>query len=88
VLAAFNAQLYPFDLLASEIHSHGDNTRNPFYDVLVVMNNAELNISNDDSDLMKALQIEEISPAETTSKLDLSFFIYDDVDWKFRCIGR
>lgn len=82
-LEAYEYQEYPYDKLVEELKPETLEGRNPFYDVLLVMNNEGL---NGDMDEMKKLQdilgISELQSDERTSKLDVSFFIDDEP-----CIG-
>ena len=78
-LEAYAHQSYPFYQMVEELGGGATEDRNAYYDVLVVMNNAELNGSRVDNDrLWKLLQIEEVEVKEEISKLDLTFFISEE----------
>lgn len=78
-LAAFDHQVYPYGLLVEEFYPDGNvNNRNPFYDVLIVMNNRELNgTAQRQSDLQEILGAEKISLDSSTSKVAITFFVTD-----------
>lgn len=78
-LEAYEHQAYPFDRLVEDLNIQPQQNRNPIYDVIVVMNNAELNGRKKDIEEMKeTLGVESILIDEQTSKLDLSFFFDDE----------
>ncbi|WP_343746185.1 amino acid adenylation domain-containing protein [Chitinophaga sp.] len=78
VLDAFDHQDYPYDKLVEDLIVTGKEDRNPFYDVLVVMNNADLNGSHSDFEKLEQLTgLQGIPIEDNISKLDLSFFVSD-----------
>jgi amino acid adenylation domain-containing protein len=78
ILAAFDHQEYPYDKLVEDLILTRKEDRNPFYDVLVVMNNAGLNGSQSDFDKLEQLTgLQGIPIEDHISKLDLSFFVSD-----------
>ncbi len=84
-LDAFEHQIYPYDLLVEELNSQANPLENPFYNVLIVMNNPELNITNADmNDLRKHFDISPFKVEKNTAKLDLSLFVTDEES--FRCM--
>jgi amino acid adenylation domain-containing protein len=78
-LSAFDHQVYPYGLLVEEFYPDGStNNRNPFYDVLIVMNNSELNgTAQRQTDLEEILGAEKISLDSNTSKVAITFFVTD-----------
>lgn len=44
-LGAYEHQVYPFDELVGQVHVKNDTSRNPLFDVMVVLQNAELHSS-------------------------------------------
>ncbi len=84
-LDAFEHQIYPYDLLVEELNTQNNSLENPFYNVLIVMNNPELNIADSDlNELKKHFDITPFKVEKNTTKLDLSLFVTDEKD--FRCM--
>jgi mycobactin peptide synthetase MbtE len=78
VLEAYQYQEYPFGMLVEELVTDTGDNNNPFYDVLMVVNNTGLNGDISDwAKLEQALGVEEVHTKDGISKLDLSFFIID-----------
>jgi mycobactin peptide synthetase MbtE len=78
VLEAYEYQSYPFGMLVEDLATDTGENNNPFYDVLIVVNNTGLNGNvNDWAKLEQALGVQEIDTKDGISKLDLSFFIID-----------
>jgi mycobactin peptide synthetase MbtE len=79
ILEAYAHQSYPFYWLVEELNKDAAENRNAFYDVLLVMNNAELNGRRDHMDQLKELTgVQEVVVKEDISKLDLTFFLSDE----------
>jgi amino acid adenylation domain-containing protein len=73
-LQAYKHQGYPLDLLTEEL-----SNRIPFYNVLVVLNNSELNGRKRDlQKLSTFLSLEHLEIVPQAAKLDLSFFCGDE----------
>lgn len=73
---AYQHQIYPFDKLVEEFWKDKPNNRNPFYDVLLVVNDANHLVESQNTEA-KAFIIEEFEIANESSKFDLTFFILD-----------
>lgn len=79
VFEALEHQAYPYDKLVDEIAPEVDEGRNPFYDVLMVMNNSELNGSQENlTALQEEMGAERIALFGSNSKVALTLFISDD----------
>jgi mycobactin peptide synthetase MbtE len=79
ILDAYAHQAYPFYSLVEELNKDAAENRNALYDVLVVLDNAELSGSKEDNEQLKRLLgAEEVRVQEDISKLDLTFFIMDE----------
>ncbi|MEE1056511.1 MAG: amino acid adenylation domain-containing protein, partial [Acutalibacteraceae bacterium] len=75
-LKAFDNQEYPLENLIEALHISRDNSRNPLFDVMLVLQNNVVN-----KDQPGELIIEEgVNQKGRTSKFDLSFNISSDVD--------
>ncbi len=72
-LDAFEHQIYPFDRLVDELHLHRDISRNPLFDVLVILQNTKIghdaHRQNNESLRVSGYGDRPI----LTSKLDLTF---------------
>ena len=79
-IKAFRFQDYPFDSLVDDFFDESKaSSSNPFYDVLLVMNNSELNAKQEDlSKLSELMNFEWISLKNNFSKVDLTFLINDE----------
>lgn len=76
---AYENQEYPFDLLVDDFTSSLLKSDNPFYNVLVVMNNKGLMGDKAmTSWLGDEVKIQSVKIIEESSKVDLSFLCYDD----------
>ncbi|MDH4471662.1 MAG: amino acid adenylation domain-containing protein [Fluviicola sp.] len=72
-LEAYEHQFYPFDELVSEVYHIGDASRNPLFDVVVVLQNTELS-PKDVATLPDGLQISHFEEQERkVSLFDLRF---------------
>jgi amino acid adenylation domain-containing protein len=82
VIQAMDHQDYPFDRLVEELSgAQEQSVHNPFYNVLVVMNNNGLNISNENlTSFQEELGLELYDVPAKISKLDLTFFIMEEQD--------
>jgi microcystin synthetase protein McyB len=79
VFEAYSHQVYPYDKLVEQYYPPPtEEGRNPFYDVLVVMNNEDLNGSKENLQVLETLMgAQKISLNGITSKCALTFFITD-----------
>ena len=69
---AYEHQVYPFDELVEQLPLHRDRSRNPLFDVMVTLQNADNLKANIQS--LGAITIEEYNIEESTiSKFDLGF---------------
>ncbi|MFT7036634.1 MAG: polyketide synthase PksJ, partial [Cyclobacteriaceae bacterium] len=78
ILEAYENQLYPFDLLVEDLRIKPHVSRNPIYDVMIVMDTERTFTESDDdfdSNLQKFLEVESIEPEYPVSKLDLTYFV-------------
>jgi len=72
-MGAFENQEYPFDELVSELDIKQDRSRNPIFDVMVVLQNADLNSAISDVSL-KDINVTAYTPeAHTSSLFDIKF---------------
>lgn len=79
IAGALENQDYPFDRLVEELGTGRGPSGNPFYTVLVVMNNNGLNADKEDvKGLEEAFGIQPYSFRPDISKLDLSFFLTEE----------
>jgi amino acid adenylation domain-containing protein len=76
-LEVYEHQVYPFDALVEELPLRRDTSRNPLFDVLVILQNHD--ISNKKALLSQEnLQVERFEAGESpTSKFDLTFSFMD-----------
>src|SRR5690606_29722935 len=73
-LSAFEHQFYPLDKLVDELNVQRDLSRNPLFDVVVVLQNNDLSYSfNPSYSESSSLSVTSFSPESTTSKFDLTF---------------
>ncbi|MBL0743085.1 non-ribosomal peptide synthetase [Chryseolinea lacunae] len=76
VLDGYEHQAYPFDVLVEDLHAQRDDGRNPFYDVVVVLNNTGLAGGDRElRELEKTLGVKEVGVQNRSSKIDLTFFV-------------
>ncbi|MGB8194023.1 MAG: condensation domain-containing protein, partial [Chitinophagaceae bacterium] len=72
-LAAYQHQVYPFDELIEQLNIRKDMSRNPLFDVMVVLQNADAGRASIEKDLGE-LKVEPYAAAEhVISKFDLLF---------------
>ncbi|WP_442591972.1 amino acid adenylation domain-containing protein [Pedobacter sp. AW31-3R] len=72
-LGAYEHQVYPFDELVDELNLHRDMSRNSLFDVLIVLENAEM-VRKEGQKTLDKLQIREYFDHQVIkSKFDLSF---------------
>lgn len=72
-LGAYEHQVYPFDELVGQVNVQNDTSRNPLFDVMVVLQNAELRSSKTPESLGD-LQIHDYQGArDFVSSFDLTF---------------
>ncbi|MDK7930538.1 condensation domain-containing protein, partial [Staphylococcus hominis] len=69
-LAAYEQQEYPFESLVNDLVGDRDPSRNPLFDVMLVLQNNETNHAN-----FGHSRLTHIPPQSTTAKFDLSFII-------------
>ena len=74
-LGAYEHQEYPFESLVNDLIDERDASRNPLFDVMLVLQNNETNHAN-----FGHSQLTHIPPQSTTAKFDLSFIIEEDQD--------
>lgn len=74
-LAAYEHQEYPFDCLVADLDQAHDASRNPLFDVMLVLQNNETNHSH-----FGHSKLTHIPPKSVTSKFDLAFIIEEDCD--------
>ena len=74
-LGAYEHQEYPFESLVNDLMDERDASRNPLFDVMLVLQNNETNHAN-----FGHSQLTHIPPQTTTAKFDLSFIIEEDRD--------
>jgi len=75
-LNAYEYQLYPFDELIDELHLDRNPSRNPLYDVVVVLQNSNINQEASEVEIDKFNNIEiidNIRREDVVSKFDLVF---------------
>lgn len=72
-LAAYEQQEYPFESLVNDLVGDRDPSRNPLFDVMLVLQNNETNHAN-----FGHSRLTLIPPQSTTAKFDLSFIIEED----------
>ena len=68
-LGAYEHQEYPFESLVNDLMDERDASRNPLFDVMLVLQNNETNHAN-----FGHSQLTHIPPQTTTAKFDLSFY--------------
>ncbi len=74
-LGAYSHQVYPYDELVDALKLTRDMSRNPLFDVMLVLQNLEDDIENID---FLEVKIEEYFTDENiTAKLDLSFYVIE-----------
>jgi len=84
-IEAYNHQLYPYDSLVDDLHMLLTKGRNPFYDVMIVMETdgivlgEEVAVNNN----FTAVEVNEFKLDYTVSKLDLTFFFRIDSEFSF-----
>ncbi|MCL1990154.1 MAG: amino acid adenylation domain-containing protein [Defluviitaleaceae bacterium] len=69
---AYENQEYPFEELIEEVVAHRDRSRNPLFDVMLVMQNNEHTQIKFDQVVVEPMEIDH-----TVSKLDFTFHIYE-----------
>lgn len=74
-LAAYEHQEYPFDRLVADLDQAHDASRNPLFDVMLVLQNNETNHSH-----FGHSKLTYIPPKSVTSKFDLAFILEEDCD--------
>jgi non-ribosomal peptide synthetase component F len=78
-LEAYKYQEYPYDRLVEELKPLAQPGRNPFYDVMLVMNNSLLaDVEKEIAQFREPMQASDFGIERKTSKLDLSLFVNDD----------
>ena len=71
-LGAYENATYPFDALVEKLNLTKDLSRNPLFDVMVVLQNNEVMTDHQKMDKVMIKKIEEIDPL--ISKVDLTFY--------------
>ncbi|SFS08509.1 non-ribosomal peptide synthetase, partial [Anaeromicropila populeti] len=74
-LKAYENQEYPFERLAEEVAGERNRSRNPLFDVMLVLQNNETSVVENGG-----LKIQEISVLEDVAKFDLSIVVNDRED--------
>ncbi|WP_340579105.1 condensation domain-containing protein, partial [Staphylococcus aureus] len=69
-LEAYEHQVYPIERLVDELVKNRDASRNPFFDVMFVLQNNETNHAH-----FGHSKLTHIMPKSDTAKFDLSFII-------------
>ncbi|NWK83473.1 amino acid adenylation domain-containing protein [Staphylococcus sp. GSSP0090] len=72
-LEAYEHQDYPFERLVDELIEERDASRNPLFDVMLVLQNNESSYAH-----FGHSELTHIMPLSTTAKFDLSFIIEED----------
>ncbi|HTI07450.1 MAG TPA: condensation domain-containing protein [Puia sp.] len=73
-LEAYDHQFYPFDELVEELHLQRDMSRNPLFDVLVILQNTKINDNKMEQKGKEPLTIKGYADRESlNSKFDLTF---------------
>jgi amino acid adenylation domain-containing protein len=79
VLGGFEHQSYPFDQLVDELNPLRDLGRSPLFDVMMVLQNAEVKSFDLRHSVMEGLKVSSFSLQGVTSKFDLTLnFIEND----------
>jgi acyl-CoA synthetase (AMP-forming)/AMP-acid ligase II/acyl carrier protein len=73
---AYKHQLYPYDSLVEELHTHVTSDSNPFYDVMIVMETEGMMLDGNSkkAQVFEGLEVAEFTIDYAISKLDLTFF--------------
>ncbi|MBW4432007.1 MAG: amino acid adenylation domain-containing protein [Pelatocladus maniniholoensis HA4357-MV3] len=80
-LFAYDNQEYPFDKLVSDLNFQRDPSRNPLFDIAVVLQN------NQNVDLaLDGITVNSIDPKNVTSKFDLEFVFVEETELYFKLI--
>ncbi|HCY8310097.1 TPA: amino acid adenylation domain-containing protein [Staphylococcus aureus] len=74
-LEAYEHQEYPFECLVNDLDQSHDASRNPLFDVMLVLQNNETNHAH-----FGHSKLTHIQPKSVTAKFDLSFIIEEDRD--------
>ena len=76
-LEAFEHQLYPYDRLVQELRGRRDPRRQPLFDVLVNMMDAELTGADLAGAGWKGLRVEALEAEGRDAKFDLTWYFFD-----------
>lgn len=77
-LQAYEHQIYPFDALVEDLNLHRDTSRSAMFDIMVILQNADISTQKGSSDL----KVSTYNNAQNqTSKFDLTF-IFTEVEEK------
>lgn len=71
-LGAFDNQIYPFDELIDQLNLNRDMSRNPLFDVMVILNKNEIDIEDQNESEIE-LTTYKVNDNSVVSKFDLTF---------------
>lgn len=73
-LEAYENQEYPFSKLIDELNVSYDSSRNPLYDIMIIMQDEQYDIN------LNGLKMQRLNIASSTSKVDLTFNIVNKLN--------